>query len=70
MDRFKWYLYGRIQRDGDRGSRLLLTNHKIIGFLSNTGPDPMKIHKATKASIQCLANIKWRFTGGQMMVGL
>ena len=23
-------------------------NHKNIGFLSNTGPDPIKIHKATK----------------------
>ena len=22
-------------------------NHKIIGFLSNTGPDPLKNHKAT-----------------------
>ena len=23
-------------------------NHKNIGFLSETGPDPLKIHKATK----------------------
>ena len=23
-------------------------NHKAIGFLSNTGPEPLKIHKATK----------------------
>ena len=23
-------------------------NHKNIGFLSNTGPDPPKIYKATK----------------------
>ena len=23
-------------------------NHKNIGFLSNTGPDPLKNHKATK----------------------
>ena len=23
-------------------------NHKNIGFLSNTGPDPFKNHKATK----------------------
>ena len=23
-------------------------NHKSTGFLSNTGPDPLKIHKATK----------------------
>ena len=26
----------------------LLENHKNIGFLSNTGPDPLKNHKATK----------------------
>ena len=25
-----------------------LKNHKNIGFLSNTGPDLLKIHKATK----------------------
>ena len=25
-----------------------LKNHKNIGFLSNTGPDPLKNHKATK----------------------
>ena len=26
----------------------LLENHKNIGFLSNTGPDLLKIHKVTK----------------------
>ena len=26
----------------------LLKNHKNVGFLSNTGPDPLKNHKATK----------------------
>ena len=26
----------------------LLKNHKHIGFLSNTGSDPLKNHKATK----------------------
>ena len=36
----------------------LLKNHKNIGFLSNTGPGPMKNHKAAcKASIQCWAII-------------
>ena len=25
-----------------------LKNHKAIGFLSNTGPDPLEMHKATK----------------------
>ena len=33
----------RIQRGGDRGS-----NHKTIRFLSNTGPDPLENHIATK----------------------
>ena len=32
---------------GDRGSGPLLKNHKDIRFLSNTGPDPLKNHKAT-----------------------
>ena len=32
-------LFALIQRDG---------GHKNIGFLSNTGPDPLKNHKATK----------------------
>ena len=40
-------LHVRIQR-GDRGSGPLLKNHKNIGFLGNTGPDPQKNHKATK----------------------
>ena len=31
---------------GDRGTPL--KNHKNIGFLSNTGPDPLKNHIATK----------------------
>ena len=30
-----------------------LMNHKNIGFLSNSGPDPQKNHKANQASIQC-----------------
>ena len=29
----------------------LITNHKSIGFLSNTGPDPLKNHKATKPAL-------------------
>ena len=42
----------RIQRGGGgggRGSGPPLENNKTIGFLSNTGPDPLKITgKATK----------------------
>ena len=35
-------------RVGDRMLETPLKNHKSIGFLSNTGPDPLKNHKATK----------------------
>ena len=43
----------RIQRGGGggRGSRphrTPLKNHNHIGFICNTGPDPLKNHKATK----------------------
>ena len=35
--------------EGGRGSGPpSLKNHKAISFLSNTGPDPLKCHKATK----------------------
>ena len=40
-------LYAQIQR-GAGGPISPLENHKNIGFLSNTGPDPLKNHKATK----------------------
>ena len=32
---------------GDKGVRTSLKNHKNIGFLSNTGPDPLENHYAT-----------------------
>ena len=40
-------LHVRIQTGG-QGSGPPLKNHKNIGFLSNTGPDPLKNHKTTK----------------------
>ena len=36
---------------GDRWSGPPLKNHKNIGFLSNTGPGPLKNHKATKPAV-------------------
>ena len=39
----------RIQRGG-QGVRTPLKNHKNIGFLSNTGLDSLKNHKATKSA--------------------
>ena len=34
--------------EGGQGVRTPLKNHKNIGFHINTGPDPLKKHKATK----------------------
>ena len=59
---------------GGRGSGPPLENHKAIGFLSNTGPDPIKNHKATKPAFNVWSSsvrqrnttFKWRFAGGPM----
>ena len=48
--------HARIQRREDMGSCASLKNHKNIGFLSNTGPDPLKNH-SYQARIQCSAII-------------
>ena len=42
---FYKFIFMRGSRGGDRGSGPPLKNHKNIGFLSNTGPDPLKITK-------------------------
>ena len=55
-----------------------LENHKNIGFLSNTGLDPLKNHKATKPALNVGFDhrqareilFKWRFAGGPMMARL
>ena len=36
------------KRDGGGGSGSPLKNHKNIGFLSKTGPEPLEIYKAAK----------------------
>ena len=66
-----------IQRGGGRGSGPpTLKNHKNIGFLSNTGPDPLKIKKLPSQHSTCghhrpapvsKTPFKWRFAGGPMM---
>ena len=50
---------------------------KNIGFLSNTGPDPLKNHKATKPAFNVGYHrhasetpFNWRFAGGPMMARL
>ena len=52
----------------------LLKNHKNIGFLSNTGPDPLKNHKPAfnvePSSARQRSPFKLRFPGGPMMARL
>ena len=44
--------YSCADPEGGRGSGHPLENHNNIGFLScNTGPDPLKNHKATKPAL-------------------
>ena len=45
-------LHARIQRGDRESGPALLKNHKNIGFLRNTSPDPLtcKNHKATKTA--------------------
>ena len=52
----------------------LLKNHNATGFLSNTGPEPLKNHKANKptfnvgqTSAASERPFKWRSAGGPMM---
>ena len=43
-------------------------NHKNIGFLSNTGLDPLKNHKATKAAFNVGPTMaRQRIAGGPMI---
>ena len=60
-----WACHVRIQRGGGGTGPdppPPLKNHKNIGFLGNTGQDPLKIWIVGPSSF------KWRFAGGHMMV--
>ena len=49
------------------GSRGSLKNHKNIGFLCNSGPDPLKNHKVTKSAFNVgpsSARQRWRADDG------
>ena len=51
----EYSLIMRGSRGGDRGSEPhppSLKNYKNIGFLSNTGSDPLKNHKTTKPAFR------------------
>ena len=63
------YFAVRIQRGGT-GSTPSLKNHKFIRFLSNTGPDPLKITKLPSQHSRVghyqptsETPFQWRFTG-------
>ena len=48
---------------GDRDPPPPLKNHKAIGVLSNTDPDPLKYHKATKPAFKVgQSSASWQWT--------
>ena len=70
---FWGFYHVRIQRGGTGGLDPP-KNHKNIGFLSNTGPDPLKITKLPSQHSMLghhqhasETSLKWCFTGGPMM---
>ena len=59
---------------GGAGDPDPLENYKNIGFLSNTGPDPLKITKLQSQHLMMghqrpasETPFKWRFAGGPLM---
>ena len=69
----KQIIHVRIQRGG-QGVWTPLKNHKDIGFLSNTGQDPLKITKLPSQHSMLGHHrhtseppFKWRFAGRPMM---
>ena len=47
-----WRMYG--SREGETGGQDPPEKSQHIGFLSNTGPDPLENHKATKLAFNVL----------------
>ena len=64
-----YLLLARIQK-GRRGVWAPLKNHKNIGFLSNTGPDPLKNHKAIKpdSMLGHQRHASWQADAGPLIV--
>ena len=63
-----------VDPEGDRGSGPPLKNHKLIGFLSNTDLDPLKITKLLGQNSMLGHHrhasetpFKWHFAGGPIM---
>ena len=57
-------LKARIQPEG---LDPLMENHKAVGFLKKTGPDPIENHKTTHPAFNVGQSFKWRFAGGPLM---
>ena len=60
---------------GGQGSPLPVKNHKAKGFLSKTGPDHMRNHKATKPAFNVAPTLapsemmfRWRANDGLLLV--
>ena len=82
LPHFKAYSFTRTCTDPEGGPGGLdppppLKSNKNIGFLTNTGPDPLKNYKATKPDSMLgrhrhanETSFKWCFTGGPMMARL
>ena len=46
-----------------------LKSHKSIGFISHSGPSPLKNHKATKPAVNDEPSLaRWRADDGQLIV--
>ena len=71
-------MHARIQRGGG-GSAPFPENHKTIGFLSKSGPDPLKNHKAIKPAFNVSPSsarqqnaiqmaFRWRADGSPLIV--
>ena len=64
--------HARIQRGAGSQDPHHRKNHKFIGFLSNTGPEPLKHHKATKPAFNVRPSwaLKWCFSGVRIIARL
>ena len=54
-----------VDPEGAQGVRTPWKNHKNIGFLSNTGPEPLLMLGHHRPASE--TPLKWRFAGGPMM---
>ena len=65
--------YAWVDQEGWGGAGVLpppLQNHKNIGFLSNTGPDPLNSHTAIKLAVGVVPSSKRHQNGVWMMARL